>query len=122
MTDLCFDSNILIDVINGRPEARSELLQATRRVASIVTWVEVLAGCRDSREEAAANDLFQAMEVIPLDAPISRVAMEIRRSRRCRLPDAVILATARSAGLQLSTRNTKDFSEDDPTIRIPYRL
>lgn len=122
MTDLCFDSNILIDVINGRPEARSELLQATRRVASIVTWIEVLAGCRDSREEAAANDLFQAMEVIPLDAPISRVAMEIRRSRRCRLPDAVILATARSAGLQLSTRNTKDFSEDDPTIRIPYRL
>lgn len=122
MTDLCFDSNILIDAINGRSEARSELLGATRRVVSIVTWIEVLGGCRSPQEEVTANDLFAALEVIPLDASVAQIAIEIRRHSGLRLADAVILATAYVAGLQLSTRNTKAFSEEDPTIRIPYRL
>ena len=39
-----------------------------------------------------------------------------------KLPDALILATARDREITLLTRNTKDFPEDDPNIRVPYRL
>jgi predicted nucleic acid-binding protein len=39
-----------------------------------------------------------------------------------KLPDAVILATARTHGLPLLTRNTRDFPAGDPTILVPYTL
>jgi predicted nucleic acid-binding protein len=37
-----------------------------------------------------------------------------------RLPDAIILATARAESALLVTRNTKDFPRDDPASRVPY--
>jgi hypothetical protein len=46
----------------------------------------------------------------------------VRRERRLKLPDAIILATAETADRLLITRNTRDFPANDPGIRIPYRL
>ena len=48
-------------------------------------------------------------------------AVELRRERRLRLPDAIIWATARCAGCLLVTRNTGDFPEDEPDVRVPYQ-
>jgi predicted nucleic acid-binding protein len=53
---------------------------------------------------------------------VAEESVTLRRTTRLKLPDAIILATARVHGLTLSTRNTKDFSPTDPTIRIPYEL
>jgi predicted nucleic acid-binding protein len=53
---------------------------------------------------------------------VAEEAVRIRRQRRLKLPDAIILATARVHGLVLVTRNTKDFDPADPAIRIPYAL
>ena len=39
-----FDTNILIDYLNGRDEAQRELAAYRQRLISIVTWMEVLAG------------------------------------------------------------------------------
>ena len=49
-------------------------------------------------------------------------AAAIREMGRLKLPDAVILATAEVEGIALLTRNTRDFSEEHPLVRIPYRL
>jgi predicted nucleic acid-binding protein len=41
---------------------------------------------------------------------------------KIRVPDAIILATARVESLLLVTRNTRDFPADLPGIRVPYRI
>ncbi len=118
----CFDSNILIDAMNGVQAARRELAADAEGAISVVTWIEVLVGCKDATEEQLARSLLATFEVIGLDGAIAEEAIVLRRERRVKLPDAAVLATARVRGLQLVTRNTKDFSEADPTIRVPYRL
>jgi hypothetical protein len=41
---------------------------------------------------------------------------------RVKLPDAIVRASASLIHALLATRNTKDFSTDEPGVRIPYQL
>lgn len=117
----CFDTNIVIDWLNGIEVAGAELRAVGSRVISVVTWIEVLAGVQ-AGDVAVRQFVSRQFEVVRLDEPIAERALELRRSRRIKLPDAIIHATALHRGVQLVTRNTKDFSPDDPTIRVPYQL
>ena len=40
------DTNILIDVLRGKQAARDWLEQQQRPAISVITWMEVLVGCR----------------------------------------------------------------------------
>jgi predicted nucleic acid-binding protein len=115
-----FDTNIIIDYLAGIDAARSELDRHRQRLISVVTWMECLAGARGD-EEADVIELFlREFTVIAVTRPIARDAVDIRRTRRVRLPDAIIWASARAESALLVTRNTKDFPSDAPGIRIPY--
>ena len=57
-----------------------------------------------------------------LTGPIADRAVALRRAAKMRIPDVIILATARVENLLLVTRNTKDFAADGPGIRVPYRI
>ena len=59
---------------------------------------------------------------IPIDDAVADLAVEIRRTHRMRLSDAIIWASARHVGGLLVTRNTKDFPPDDPGVRVPYTI
>jgi predicted nucleic acid-binding protein len=59
---------------------------------------------------------------VAVDEQVAERAVSLRRSRRIKLPDAVIWASAQAHAMLLVTRNTKDFPADDPGIRAPYRL
>ena len=48
--------------------------------------------------------------------------MACRRNLGLKIPDAIILATARCHRLQLVTRNTRDFPESLGGVQVPYRL
>jgi predicted nucleic acid-binding protein len=115
-----FDTNILIDYLNGVDAARTELDRPVERLVSIITWMEVLAGARDEAEEGVIDMFLRDFRVVDLTRPVAREAVEIRRSRRIRLPDAIVWASARSESALLGTRNTKDFPKDDPGLRVPY--
>lgn len=116
-----FDTNILIDYLNGNADADAELSRYPVRLISIVTWMEVLAGPMASEEEADVVEMFlRDFTVVAVSRPIARAATDIRRSRRVRLPDAIIWATAEAESALLVTRNTKDFPADAPGVRIPY--
>ena len=92
--DAVFDTNILIDYLIGRDQAQKELVRYSRRAISIVTWMELQIGSR-SDAEADVIDLFlREFRVIDITRPLARRAIEIRRSTRIRLPDAIIWATA----------------------------
>jgi predicted nucleic acid-binding protein len=115
-----FDTNILIDYLAGREAARLELQRYSERLVSVVTWMEVLAGARNAAEEDVVEMFLRDFTVVPLTRPVARGAVGIRRTRRIRLPDAIIWASAGAESALLVTRNTRDFPPDDPGVRVPY--
>ena len=121
MSDPFFDTNILIDWLRRRPEARAELQRyRTHRISRIV-WTEVLAGERLEEREPVRQALSH-FETVELDARIALAAADIRYRTRMKLLDAYILATAQVNGAILITRNTRDFPAAMPGIRVPYTL
>lgn len=115
-----FDTNILVDYLNGVPAAPAELSRYTNRLVSVITWMEVLAGARTVEEEDVIEMFLRDFQIVDVTRRTAREAVAIRRGRRIRLPDAVIWGTARVESALLVTRNAKDFPADEPGIRIPY--
>jgi len=116
-----FDTNILIDFTHGIPGAQKELLRYSSRAISIITWIEILAGVPPN-QEAETRGFLTTFRVISITSEISERAITIRRESRIKLPDAIILATAEIEDFLLITRNTKDFKESNPRIRVPYKI
>lgn len=120
MVKTLIDTCILIDYLNGVPEARDEISRSASPLISVVTWMEVLVGARPE-VEPATRAFLAGFAHIPLDRAVAEAAIRLRRSRRIRLPDAIIAASADVAGAVLVTRNTRDFDEKEPGVRVPYR-
>lgn len=115
-----FDTNILIDYLKGVEDARDEFERYDHRLISVVTWMEVLAGPRNQEEEDVIEMFLRDFRVVEISRMVAREAVTIRRTRKLRLPDAIIWASARHESALLVTRNTKDFPTDDPGVRTPY--
>jgi hypothetical protein len=112
------DSVILIECLNGHPEAfawlRSNVMESA---VSAVTRAEVLVGGRRAELETARR-LLDKFPFLPIDQSIADRAAALRRWR---LPDAFQAAIAHQHGLTLATRNSKDFPPKRfPFVRVPY--
>ncbi len=116
-----FDTNIVIDALNGVADADEEYDRYERVLISQVTWIEVMVGARE--DEIYVRDFLETrFETVPLDLPVAEKAVILRQRHRLRLPDAVIWATAHVHGDVLVTRNTRDFNAGWDKIRVPYQL
>jgi len=116
-----FDTNIVIDALNGVAEADTEYSRYERVLISRVTWMEVLIGAEG--DDSELRDFLEThFEIIPLDLAVAEIAAQLRREQRLRLPDAIIWATARVNDAILVTRNTKDFNPDWDGIHLPYTI
>lgn len=119
-----FDTNILIDFLNGIPAAQTTLASFSRRIISRVTWMEVMVGVKDTPGEDVARKFLAQFEIHELTPEIAEAAVTLRRHHqpKLRLPDAIILASARRLGCRLTTRNTRDFPTDSADVHLPYSL
>ena len=117
-----FDSDVLIDYLQGVPAARSELARYRRPAYSIISFMELLTGAHDDAERRAVETLLGSLDRIELTEEVARRAVELRQSLRRKLPDAIVLASAETEGCILVTRNTRDFPADDPRVRFPYTV
>jgi predicted nucleic acid-binding protein len=116
------DTNILIDYLNGSTKAKQELNSFDELYVSLITWMEVLMGAAEGEEESEIREFLRRFKVQAVDEGVAERAVAIRRKENIRLPDAIIWATAQQLGIILVTRNTRDFPEKHPGIRIPYRI
>ncbi len=88
-----FDTNIVIDALNGLPEADDEYARYERVLVSRTTWMEVLVGMQE--DDAQVGDLLEThFEIIPPDLEVAEKAVQLRRMHHMRRPDATIWATA----------------------------
>jgi len=117
-----FDTNILIDYLNGVNLAKAELSKYNTKIISIITWMEVLVGVANRDEEKIIKDFLFQFQLSYLDREVSEIAIDLKRKNKIKLPDAIIWATAIKENAFLITRNTKDFSATEKSIIVPYIL
>ncbi len=116
-----FDTNIVIDALNGIVAARREYDRYQHVLISRITWIEVLVGT-SAEDELTAAFLSDFFVTAPLDRQVAEIAVDLRRTHRAKLPDCIVWATALANGTVLVTRNTRDFPRHAEGIRVPYEL
>ncbi len=117
-----FDTNILIDYLNGIKKAKIEIDRFDEKLLSIISMIEVLAGVKSDDEEKAVRSFLALFNIISLSNQIAEQAVTIRKKTKMKIPDAIIYATAKEEGSILVTRNTKDFKKENVDIRVPYKI
>jgi predicted nucleic acid-binding protein len=121
MVSAVFDTNILIDYLNGIEQAKTELDLYSDKAISLITWMEVMVGATPETEDILRGFLNSFVH-LPVDAAVANLAMTLRKQHKIKLADAIVRATASANKCILVTRNSKDFSRDEPGIRIPYQI
>jgi predicted nucleic acid-binding protein len=88
---------------------------------SIITYMEVYSyEFSNSNEKLLIDELFKNIEIIEINKTIADISILIRKNRKkkIKLPDAIILATAKFLKIPLLTDDWDDFSTIDETIQI----
>ena len=107
-----FDTNILIDYLNGLVPAKVELARYTDKAISLVTWMEVMVGST-AETDAATRGFLAGFTSLPIDDNVAALAVKLRKSHRIKLPDAIIASTALVLNRTLLADNDLDF------LRVP---
>jgi hypothetical protein len=117
-----FDTNILIDHLNGVTKATREIARSQDAAISVITWIEVMTGAASTEEEAILRAFLSNFQCLDITREMAERVAVIRRQKRIKMPDAIILGTAEAAGRQLVTRNVKDFPAGTRGVRVPYKV
>lgn len=115
------DSNFLIFVSKGLIDWVSVTAKYDRLFVSIITYIEVYAyDFVDQGEKRLLDDLFDSLEVVDVGTEIADFAIVYRRSmkKKIKLPDALILSTAKLEQADLITDNFQDFAGIDSTVVV----
>ncbi len=116
-----FDTNILIDYLNGIEASLRELSKHDERLISPISWMEVMVGTLQE-EEADVRAFLSTFRQVSIDSEVAEEAVVARRTIGLKLPDAIIWASARVSDALLVTRKDRDFPADHPGVRNPYEL
>jgi predicted nucleic acid-binding protein len=108
------DTNTVINYLGASlPVTGMQLLNTVvddQSIVSIVTKMETLGYNFKFMEEQTTMETFiNGSTIIDLNNDIVNQTITIRKSKKIKLPDAIIAATALVYGLVLLTRNTEDF-------------
>jgi predicted nucleic acid-binding protein len=128
------DTNVISELRKPRPHGAVVAWLRSRDDAelyiSAVTLGQIQAGIEITREqdapkaseiEAWADQVAAAWNVLPMDAKTFRAWAKLTHRRSDALiEDAMIAATARVHGLQVVTRNVKDFKAFGVPVFNPY--
>ncbi len=115
-----FDSDVLIRALNGTETTRSGVLLLGREALpiSIITWMEVMAGATSETEERTRRFLSRFL-ICDITVEIAEKAVQLRKTMKLKLPDAIIYATALATGRILITHNVRDYPEGTESVMIP---
>lgn len=110
------DTDVLIDI--ARKDARAldfwrRAETRSRMTCSVISVFELLAGCRNLREQQATLRSLSTVEIVQVESGDSMQALECYRSyhlsRGIGFLDCFVAAAARRLDCQVHTLNTKHF-------------
>ncbi len=103
--DFLADTNFLIYLLEGRPEAA--LFADYSFAVSFITEIELFDQAGLSIDDAKLiRDLLDNCIIIDLSPTVKEKAISLKQIRKTKLPDALIAATAQHFALTLLTADT----------------
>jgi len=129
MTGKLLDTTVLIDLSRGNTDAADFVDTArssgTPLFISVISAMELIAGCRDKDEVKKAEKLiadFSLIHISPAEsAKAYALILTYSKSHGLAIPDALIVATAITRGLELSSDNARHFEMiPSLTVERPY--
>lgn len=117
MPQKLLDTTILIDLSRGNLAAAdwvdSERKTAAELFVSVISAMELVAGCRDKTEVATVEKMIADFLLVHVHSSTSQKAYELMlahsKSHGLKIPDALIAATALLENLELMTDNDRHF-------------
>jgi len=112
---MLFDTDVIIWALRGNAKAGRRIDEASSLHLSAVSYMELLKGARDKREQKAIQAFLRDLgfEQLPVTSAISHRAViymeEFALSTGMELADALIAATACEHGIELCTANNKHY-------------
>jgi len=123
---ISLDTNVIVDVIRGRPDVRASFLRSVLSgdwmVVSAIVWHELRFGAlvsgQPEREWARLDQVLGRFDKIDFDAADAAATAELRAELRQKgagigAYDALIAGQARARGWTVATANTREFGRVD---------
>ncbi len=121
------DTDILIDAgrdIHEATDCLSEIKRKTLPAASVITYMELIVGCRNNRELRELDRFISHLRIIRLNNWISDIASDLlhgfRLSHGLLIPDAFIAATALFHEYPFISKNQRDYRFIRELNLLPY--
>lgn len=114
---MTIDANIIIAYLSGEESIVRAVVEWRKNgqpmFLSAIVEAEVLSFSSWTSEEKSKTTLFleENFIFVPFDRQIARIAADLRRVAKIKLPDAAIAATAFYTHTPVVTRNTRDFKK-----------
>ncbi len=100
---MLLDTNIVLYLLGGR---LADPLPSGRYFVSVISEIELLSYPNlNSDEERQIRNFLSDITVVGIDDNIKELAIILRKNYRLRLPDAIIVATAKSLDTILFTND-----------------
>lgn len=118
MSRLLLDTDILINLLRGKEQAREFLvsrMEEDELCCSVITVAEIATGMRP-HEEAATRRLLDTLSILEVSRAVAEKAGRYKgttKSRALELDDCLIAATAFHADASLATGNAKHYPMND---------
>ena len=104
------DTNIIIYLSKHLLEVQTLFEKYETLFISRITHMEVLGfNFEDSEEEALVNKLIGHFQLLEINSMVGEMTIIARKTKKIKLPDAIIYATAKVYNCDLITANEKDF-------------
>lgn len=119
--DSILDSNAIIFASKQKLDTDELLSRYDNFYVSIITYIEVYAyEFTDQTEKDFIDEFFKILKIIEVNQEIADQAIIYRKnkSKKIKLPDAIILASAKYVNADLLTDDWDDFQNIDSTVTI----
>jgi predicted nucleic acid-binding protein len=113
------DSNIIIDASKGIISIQEITEDYDFLYASLISYVETLGyNFADNEEVKIVEQILNSIEIVDLTKEIADIAIEYRKMKKIKLPDALVLATSKYLKADLITSDIMDFQNVDNSVKI----
>lgn len=115
------DSNFLIFLSKGLIDRENLRSNYDRLYVSIITYIEVYAyDFADENQKQSLDKVFNNLEIIEINKDVADQTIVYRKNKtkKIKLPDAAILATAKIINADLITNNYGDFQGIDSSVNV----
>lgn len=99
------DTNIILYFLAGK---LLKILPDKEYYTSVIVEMEILSyPLMNKNSEKKAKEFLSSLKIIELTEEIKEIAIKLRREFNIKLPDAIIIATAKSLNAELLTNDSR---------------